>query len=100
MQSVVNLTDISNQTSDFGFKRDRADFYQDDEHPKRLWIKNLHLKAQQLLASPGELPEVHAKGVREATAGARCALSCAQLRSLSDAFENVPDPRDPLMGAL
>lgn len=79
-----------------GFKRHRADFYQDDEHPKKLWIKTLHPKAQQLLASPGELPEVHAKGVREVTAGARCALSCAHLRSLSDAFENVPDPRDPL----
>jgi hypothetical protein len=36
----------------------------------------------------------------QATAGARCALSCAQLRSLSDALENVPDARDPLMGAL
>jgi len=79
-----------------GFKRHRADFYQDDEHPKKLWIKTLHPKAQQLLARPGELPEAHAKGVRQATAGARCALSCAQLRSLSDAFENVPDPRDPL----
>jgi len=79
-----------------GFKRHRADFYQDDEHPKKLWIKTLHPKAQQLLASPGGLPEVHAKGVRQATAAARCALSCAQLRSLSDAFENVPDPRDPL----
>ena len=79
-----------------GFKRHRADFYQDDEHPKKLWIKTLHPKAQQLLASPGELPKVHAKGVREATAGARCALNCGQLRSLSDAFENVPDPRDPL----
>jgi len=76
-----------------GFKRHRADFYQDEKHPKKLWIKTLHPQARQLLSTPGTLPQIHAKGIREATAGARCALKCAQLRSLSDAFKNVPDPR-------
>ena len=76
-----------------GFKRHRADFYQDDQRPKRLWVKTLHPKARHLLAQPGELPKEFANGVREATAGARCALKCEQLRSLSEALRHVADPR-------
>lgn len=78
-----------------GFKRHRADFYQDLQSPKQLWIRPLQKNAQQLLAQPGSLPEEHRQGIAEATCGARSALSCKTLRSLKDAFDQVDDPRNP-----
>jgi hypothetical protein len=76
-----------------GFRRHRADFYQDTARPKHLWIRPLQKNAGTLLAHPGTLPEVHQKAVAQSTAGARCALRCKELRSLRSAFENVDDPR-------
>lgn len=78
-----------------GFKRHRADFYQDLQSPKQLWIRPLQKNAQQLLGTPGSLPEEHRQGIAQATCGARCALSCKALRSLKDAFKQVDDPRNP-----
>ncbi len=78
-----------------GFKRHRADFYQDLQSPKQLWIRPLQKNAQQLLSQPGSLPEEHRKGIAEATCGARSALACKTLRSLKDAFDQVDDPRNP-----
>lgn len=76
-----------------GYRRHRADFYQDDKRPKRLWVRELHPQGRCLLAAPGELAAKFAEGVREATAGARCALRCAELRSLAEALRQLPDPR-------
>ena len=78
-----------------GFKRHRADFYQDLQSPKQLWIGPLQKNSQQLLAQPGSLPVEHRQGIAEATCGARSALSCKTLRSLKDAFGQVDDPRNP-----
>jgi|TARA_B100000949_G_C14267491_1_gene445719 hypothetical protein len=78
-----------------GYKRHRADFYQDVQSPKHLWIRPLQRSAPALLAHPGALAEVHQKAIAESTAGARCALRCKELRSLRGAFENVEDPRHP-----
>ena len=78
-----------------GFQRHRADFYQDMDSPKQLWIRPLQKNAGQLLSQPGTLPEEHRKGIAQATCGARSALSCKALRSLKDAFGLVDDPRNP-----
>lgn len=78
-----------------GFKRHRADFYQDLPSPKQLWIRPLQKNAQQLLGTPGSLPEEHRQGIAQATCGARSALTCKALRSLKDAFKQVDDPRNP-----
>ena len=78
-----------------GFRRHRADFYQDLQSPKQLWIRPLQKNAQQLLSQPGTLPEEHRKGIAQTTCGARSALPCKTLRSLKDAFKQVDDPRNP-----
>ena len=78
-----------------GFRRHRADFYQDLGSPKQLWIRPLQKNAGALLSVPGELPEAHRGGIAEATCGARCALPVKTLRSLRDALREVDDPRDP-----
>ena len=76
-----------------GFKRHRADFYQDIQSPKQLWMKPLRKNSLHLLCQPQTLPDPYKNAVSEATAGARCALTCKQLRSLSEAFEMVDEPR-------
>ncbi len=76
-----------------GFKRHRADFYQDTKTPKQLWIKPLKKQSLYLLCQPHALPIQHQKGTSEATAGARSPLICSQLRSLREAFYDLPDPR-------
>lgn len=78
-----------------GFKRHRADFYQDLQSPKQLWIRPLQKNAQQLLSTPGSLPKEHHQGIAQSTCGARCALNCKTLRSLRQAFKQVDDPRNP-----
>ena len=78
-----------------GFKRHRRDFYLDARSPKHLWIRPLQKNARALLARPGQLPEVQQKAIAQATAGARSALSSAQLRSLRAAFKDIDDFRNP-----
>ena len=78
-----------------GFRRHRADFYQDLESPKQLWVYPLQKNARALLSIPGELPEAHRAGIAETTCGARCALPVKTLRSLRDALREVDDPRGP-----
>ena len=78
-----------------GFKRHRADFYQDMKSPKQLWVRPLKKQAPYLLCQPHALPAQHQKGISEATAGARCALTTKQLRSLNDIFWELADPRSP-----
>ena len=76
-----------------GYKRHKKEFYVDEKSPKQYWVYPLQKNAQQLLSSPSTLPEIHQKGTTEGVAGARCALKCHHLRSLSDAFYYVPDHR-------
>ena len=79
-----------------GFKRHKTEFYVDENKPKKYWVYPLEKKAQKLLSSPSPLPEKFQKGTCEGVAGARCALNCKHLRSLSDAFYYIPDHRSPL----
>ena len=76
-----------------GYRRHKSDFYTDEKNPKKYWVYPLQKNAQQLLSNPSPLPEIYQKGTCEGVAGARCALSCKHLRSLSDAFYNIPDHR-------
>ena len=76
-----------------GFKRHKAEFYVDEKKPKKYWVYPLEKKAQQLLSSPSPLPEKFQKGTSQGVAGARCAINCKHLRSLSDAFYYVADHR-------
>lgn len=78
-----------------GFRRHRADFYEDLQSPKQLWVRPLQKNARALLGRPGELPGEHRPGIAEATCGARCALPTKALRSLRDALREVDDPRSP-----
>lgn len=78
-----------------GFRRHKTEFYRDEKSPKKYWIYPLHKKAQSLLSSPSPLAEIYQKGTCEGVAGARCALACKHLRSLSDAFHDIPDHRSP-----
>ena len=77
-----------------GFKRHRAEFYQDTQCPKKLWVRPLQKNALALLSQPGELPAEQRQGVAESTCGARSALPCRVLGSLNDAFAQVKDPRN------
>lgn len=78
-----------------GFKRHKSEFYTDENAPKKYWVYPLEKNPQQLLSSPSPLPEIFQKGTTEGVAGARSALSHKHLRSLSDAFHNIPDHRSP-----
>lgn len=79
-----------------GFQRHKSKFYTDEKSPKKYWVYPLHKNSQQLLSGPSPLPEIHQNGTSERVAGARCTLACKHLRSLSDAFHNIPDYRRPL----
>lgn len=79
-----------------GFKRHKSEFYTDGESPKKYWVYPLHKDPRQLLSSPSPLPEIFQKGTCEGVAGARCALAHKHLRSLSDAFHDIPDHRSPM----
>jgi hypothetical protein len=59
--------------------------------PKKLWLKALHPQARQRLCAP-ELAPAHRAGMA-AHAGVRCSLKNAELGSLFQAFQRVPDPR-------
>lgn len=76
-----------------GYARHRADFYTDDNKPKKLWIIELARNGRALLGSPAELPADYLPGVKNGVAGARCALKCPQLKTLSQALHAVPDSR-------
>jgi hypothetical protein len=91
LYQVTNWTPLGHTK---GFKRHRRDFYQDAQKPKHLWFRILQKNALTLLAKPGTLPPLHQAAIAEGdTAGARCALKCEELRTLNQAFQEVPDPR-------
>ena len=74
-----------------GFARHRADFYVLHERPKRLWLYPLHPQAKARLCAP-ELAPAQAGG-KTAGGGVRAPLKAKELKSLAQAFHQVPDPR-------
>jgi len=74
-------------------KDTQVDYYIPNERPKKLWLKPLHKQAYQLLCAP-ELPAKNEAG-EGLPAGARSPLTHPQLKSLADAFRELPDPRRP-----
>jgi hypothetical protein len=78
-----------------GYKRHKSEFYTDEKSPKKYWVYPLQKNPQQLLSSSSPLSEIFQKGTSEGVAGARSALSHKHLRSLSDAFHQIPDHRSP-----
>jgi hypothetical protein len=76
-----------------GFSQDHTDFYVPNGRPKKLWLKKLDPRAFQWMCAP-ELPEA-CQGALVSRGGARSPLPLQGLRSLRDAFLEVPDPRSP-----
>ena len=74
-----------------GFSRDALDFYVPHGNIKRLWVKELEPGAREILGG-AQLPPENAAG---ATASAHGVMPFkeAQLRSLFEALQTVPDPR-------
>ena len=74
-----------------GWKRDADDFYQKNDVPKQIWVRELVKKACAKLRAP-QLPPEWAK-VEEARAP-RCTAKAEQIRSLMEAIEEeVPEFR-------
>lgn len=75
-----------------GWKRDADDFYEKNDAPKQIWVRELVKGACQKLRAP-QLPPEWA-GV-EATAPVRCSATVAEIRSLREILEAVPEFRRP-----
>jgi hypothetical protein len=76
-----------------GFSQDHTDYYIPNERPKKLWLKPLAPKAYELMCAR-ELPQA-CQGALVERGGARSPLKNEKLKSLRDAFLEVPDPRHP-----
>ena len=76
-----------------GFSQDHTDYYLPNQRPKKLWLKPLVKNAFTLLCTP-ELPEDCKAGLTGG-GGTRSPLKVGQLKTLRDAFRQVPDPRRP-----
>lgn len=74
-----------------GNTRHRADFYQPNDRPKRLWMKELCAEARKK-ACAVHLPEPSA-GASVAPAGGTIPLASSQCRSLLEVMRQAPDPR-------
>jgi hypothetical protein len=74
-----------------GFARDALDFYVPHGNIKRLWLKELSLGAREMLGAD-ELPKRCIKGATSSAHGV-LPFKEAQLRSLFEALQTVPDPR-------
>lgn len=74
-----------------GWKRDADDFYEKNDAPKQIWVRELVKKACVKLRAP-QLPPEWAKV--EETRPPRCTAKAEQIRSLMDAIEEeVPEFR-------
>ena len=76
-----------------GFSQDRTDFYIPNDRPKKLWLKPLDRNAYALMCAR-ELPE-DCQAAEVGRGGVRSPLKGTELKSLRDAFLQVPDPRRP-----
>jgi hypothetical protein len=91
--TVYKATNWTQAGTTKGYSQDHTDYYIANGRPKKLWLKTLHPKACELMCAR-ELPEV-CKGALVGRGGARSPLKNAGLKSLRDAFLEVPDPRHP-----
>jgi hypothetical protein len=74
-----------------GYSRHRADFYIDNDHPKRLWLRELDPQARQHLRS-AVLPSDCQPGVITPPSGV-LPVNQPQLESLYEVLQRAPDPR-------
>ncbi|MCU0786183.1 MAG: DUF4338 domain-containing protein [Verrucomicrobia bacterium] len=74
-----------------GYSRHRADFYVDNEHPKRLWLRELDPQARRHLRS-ALLPADCQSGVIAPPSGV-LPVDQPQLESLFAVLQRAPDPR-------
>lgn len=74
-----------------GYSRHRADFYIDNEHPKRLWLRELDPQARRHLRS-AVLPADCQPGVIAPPSGV-LPVDQPQLESLFEVLQRAPDPR-------
>jgi len=74
-----------------GYSQDHTDFYVPNGRPKKLWLKELAPNACALMCAR-ELPQA-CQGAEGDGGGARSPLKVSQLKSLREAFRQVPDPR-------
>lgn len=74
-----------------GHRRHRADYFQPNERPKRLWLKELSANARATICAAPLPPECAAAVV--AAPHGLLPLTSAQQRSLMEIFCGAPDPR-------
>lgn len=74
-----------------GYSRHRADFYTDNEHPKRLWLRELDPQARRHLRS-AVLPGDCLLGVIAPPSGV-LPVNQPQWESLYEVLQRAPDPR-------
>lgn len=74
-----------------GYSRHRADFYVDNDHPKRLWLRELDPQARRHLRS-AVLPTECQPGVIAPPSGV-LPIDQPQLESLFEVLQRAPDPR-------
>lgn len=91
--TVYKATNWTQAGTTKGFSQDHTDYYVPNGRPKKLWLKPLVPRAYELMCAR-ELPE-SCKGALVSRGGARSPLKQAALKSLRDAFLEVPDPRHP-----
>ena len=72
-----------------GFQRHHRDFYQEDGHPKELWVRALHPKARRWLAA-SQMPPRYARHEDPVRC---CPYSVKQYRSLRERLNALPDVR-------
>ncbi|HTV62536.1 MAG TPA: ISAs1 family transposase [Verrucomicrobiae bacterium] len=74
-----------------GYRRHRADFYQANGRPKRLWLRPLVAQARQQLRAV-QVPADCRGGLTAPPSGA-LPVNAGQADSLLDVFRTAPDPR-------
>jgi len=72
-----------------GYRRHHRDFYQEDGHPKELWVRALHPKARQWLAAETMPPRF----AQHEDPALYCPYPVAQYRSLWERMNGLPDVR-------
>lgn len=91
--TVYKVTNWTQAGVTKGFSQDHTDYYVPNGRPKKLWLKTLDPNAYKLMCAR-ELPEA-CKGALVSRGGSRSPLKNQELKSLRDAFMEVPDPRHP-----
>jgi hypothetical protein len=74
-----------------GYSQDHTDYYLRHGRPKKIWLKELAPEAYALMCAEPLAPTYRA--AEGEGGGARSPLKIGQLRSLREAFLQVPDPR-------